>query len=48
VDDAAVPALLLGLLLGLEMQHRLDPDAVPDDVAVGGLRALLGDLREEA
>jgi AcrR family transcriptional regulator len=34
--------LVLALLLGLEMQHRLDPAAVPDHVAVDGLLALLG------
>jgi AcrR family transcriptional regulator len=42
--DAPGPAteiapLLIALLLGLEMQHRLDPDAVSDDAAVVGLRA---------
>jgi AcrR family transcriptional regulator len=45
--DAPGPAteiapLLIALLLGLEMQHRLDPDAVSDDAAVVGLRALTG------
>lgn len=34
--------LVLGLLYGLEMQRRLDPAAVPDDLAVTGLRLLLG------
>ena len=34
--------LVLGLLLGLEMQRHLDPDTVPDDLAEHGLRALLG------
>ena len=45
-DDSRPPrharagrAALLVVLLGLEMQHRLDPDAVPDDAAVVGLRA---------
>jgi len=33
--------LVLALLLGLEMQRRLDPDAVPDRIAVEGLRRLL-------
>ena len=37
-----VAPLLVALLIGLEMQHRLDPDAVPDDAAVVGLRALTG------
>jgi AcrR family transcriptional regulator len=34
--------LALGLLLGLEMQRRIDPSAVPDDLAVAGLEQLLG------
>jgi len=34
-------ALLLGLLLGLEMQRRLDPEAVSDDLALEGMRRLL-------
>jgi AcrR family transcriptional regulator len=33
-------ALVLGLLLGLEMQRHVDADAVPDDVAFDGLRRL--------
>jgi len=37
-----VAPLLVALLIGLEMQHRLDPDAVSDDAAVVGLRALTG------
>lgn len=37
-----VAPLLVALLIGLEMQHRLDPDAVPDAAAVIGLRALTG------
>jgi AcrR family transcriptional regulator len=42
VPAAALGPLMLGLLLGLEMQHRLAPDEVTEDVAVAGLRALLG------
>ncbi|MCU0269014.1 MAG: TetR/AcrR family transcriptional regulator [Acidimicrobiales bacterium] len=38
--DAAA-TLVLALLLGLEMQRRVDPAAVPDDLAVAGLRRLL-------
>jgi AcrR family transcriptional regulator len=34
--------LVIALMLGLEMQRRLDPDAVSDDLALAGLRALLG------
>ena len=50
--DPVVPArsvgpLVFGLLLGLEMQHRLDPTAVDEDVAIAGLRAVLG-AREPA
>jgi AcrR family transcriptional regulator len=40
-DDALAP-LLVALLIGLEMQHRLDPQAIDDRVAVAGLAALLG------
>jgi hypothetical protein len=29
------------MLIGLEMQHRLDPSAVPDEVALDGLFRLL-------
>jgi hypothetical protein len=29
-------------MIGLEMQHRVDPDAVDDALAVAGLRALIG------
>jgi AcrR family transcriptional regulator len=42
----AGPAMI-GLLIGLEMQHRLDPAAVTDEIALAALRALLGD-REPA
>jgi AcrR family transcriptional regulator len=38
--DAAT--LVIALMIGLEMQRRLDPDAVSDDLALAGLRALLG------
>jgi AcrR family transcriptional regulator len=40
IDDESV--LALGLLLGLAMQHRLDPDRVPATLVVRGLRTLLG------
>ena len=39
--EQAAP-LLVALLIGLEMQHRVDPGAVTDEMAVAGLRALLG------
>jgi AcrR family transcriptional regulator len=34
-------AAVIGLLIGLEMQHRLDPEAVTDEIAVASLHALL-------
>ena len=39
-QDAAT--LLIALMVGLEMQRRLDPDAVSDDLAVAGLESLTG------
>ncbi len=45
VPDDAVAPLLVALLIGLEMQHRLDPDAIDERVAVAGLSALLGVTR---
>ena len=41
-EAEAVATLMIGLLVGLEMQRRLDPGAVPDRLAVLGLRALAG------
>ena len=38
----ALAVHVFALLLGLEMQHRLDPSAVPDDVAVAGFATLFG------
>jgi AcrR family transcriptional regulator len=38
--DQGFATLVVALLLGLELQRRIDPDAVPDDVARAGLRAL--------
>ncbi|WP_415950673.1 TetR/AcrR family transcriptional regulator [Streptomyces sp. KLOTTS4A1] len=40
-------ALVLGLLLGCALQHRLDPASVPRELVVGALSELLG-LRAEA
>jgi hypothetical protein len=37
----AGPAMI-GLLIGLEMQHRLDPAAITAEIALASLRALLG------
>ncbi|MEY2567041.1 MAG: hypothetical protein QOE35_1570 [Actinomycetota bacterium] len=42
VPAKSLPPLVLALLLGLEMQRRLDPSAVPDHVARAGLAALFG------
>jgi AcrR family transcriptional regulator len=42
VPDGALAPLLVALLIGLEMQHRLDPHAIDERVAVAGLAALLG------
>ncbi|MCU1428295.1 MAG: putative transcriptional regulator, TetR family [Actinomycetia bacterium] len=42
VADDVLGALLVALLIGLEMQHRLDPDAIDERVALAGLAALLG------
>ncbi len=39
--DDAVGTLLIALMIGLEMQRRLDPNAVPDEVAYRGMRAVL-------
>lgn len=32
---------VIGLLLGLEMMRRIDPDAVNDDLAIGALRGVV-------
>jgi len=37
-----IAPLLIALLLGLEMQHRLDPGSITDRAAITGLRALTG------
>jgi AcrR family transcriptional regulator len=42
VDGDQLGVLVLGLLLGLEMQRHIDPAAVPDAVAFEGLRRLFG------
>lgn len=46
VGDGSTPekglaSLLIALVVGLEMQRRLDPDAIADDLAVAGLRTLV-------
>jgi AcrR family transcriptional regulator len=42
VEPDTLAVLVLGLLLGLEMQRHLDPSAVPNDAAVAGLFTLFG------
>jgi AcrR family transcriptional regulator len=39
---AEIGPAMIGLLIGLEMQHRLDPTAITDDVALAALRAVAG------
>lgn len=39
-DARARATLMIGLMVGLEMQRRVDPEAVDDALAVAGLRAL--------
>ena len=40
-DEHTTAVALIGLLIGLEMQHRLAPDIVDEKVAVASLKALL-------
>jgi AcrR family transcriptional regulator len=40
-ESAEVAGLLIALLLGLEMQRRLDPKSVSDETALAALQALL-------
>lgn len=40
-ESEEVAALLIALMLGLEMQRRLDPESVSDETALAGLNALL-------
>ncbi len=39
--DAPVGPALIGLLLGLEMMRRVDPDAVTDELAIAALRGVV-------
>lgn len=39
-EAKGLATLMIGLMVGLEMQRRLDPEAVSDQVAVAGLSAL--------
>ena len=36
---------LIGLLLGLEMMRRVDPDAVTDDLAIAALCGVVSRIR---
>lgn len=38
----ALAVVVMALLMGLEMQHRVDPDAVPDTLATDALHRLTG------
>ena len=40
-ESASVGPALIGLLLGLEMMRRVDPDAVTDDMAIAALRGVV-------
>jgi AcrR family transcriptional regulator len=41
-SNGDMATLVLALLYGLEMQRRVDPAAIPNDLAVHGLRVLFG------
>jgi AcrR family transcriptional regulator len=43
-DASGIGPIVIGLLFGLEMMRRVDPDAVPDDLAIA---ALAGVVRSE-
>ena len=49
VDDetTGVGPALIGLLMGLEMMRRIDPSAVPDDLAIAALRGVVQSRRPE-
>jgi AcrR family transcriptional regulator len=40
-DDTDVGPALIGLLLGLEMMRRVDPDAVTDEIAIAALAGVV-------
>jgi AcrR family transcriptional regulator len=40
-ESSAVGSALIGTLLGLEMMRRVDPTAVPDDLALAALRGVV-------
>lgn len=45
--SAGVGPALIGLLMGLEMMRRIDPAAVPDEVAIRALRGVVLSARAE-
>jgi AcrR family transcriptional regulator len=40
-ERRSVGPAVIGLLLGLEMMHRIDPDAVTDEMAIAALRGVV-------
>jgi AcrR family transcriptional regulator len=42
IDVELLPQALMGALMGLQMQHRIDPEVVNDDLATNVLLALFG------
>jgi hypothetical protein len=44
----AAGAAMIGVLLGLEMMRRIDPDAIDTETAVAALRGAVGAGRTEA
>jgi AcrR family transcriptional regulator len=42
VPDGAVGSLVAALLVGLEMQHRINPKAIDERAVIAGIAALLG------
>jgi AcrR family transcriptional regulator len=45
---ATAGAAVIGVLFGLEMMRRIDPDAIDDHTALGALRGAVGATRREA
>jgi AcrR family transcriptional regulator len=44
----AAGSAVIGVLLGLDMMRRIDPDAIDTDTAIGALRGAVGATRTEA
>jgi len=45
--SAGIGAALIGVLMGLEMMRRIDPAAMPDDLAIAALRGVVLSRRTE-